>query len=91
MSRWDDAINHFENALKMNEQMGARPWFAYTQHDCARVLLAREDPGDRERAHQVLEEALATYRELGMMSSHAAEASRLRKRSAASGALRRRA
>jgi hypothetical protein len=65
---------------------GARPWFAYTQHDCARVLLAREDAGDRERAHQVLEEALATYRELGMMSSHAAEASRLRKRSAASGA-----
>ncbi len=69
MSRWDDAINHFENALKMNEQMGARPWFAYTQHDYARMLLARDLSGDRDKAELLLAKALATYGELGMATS----------------------
>ena len=76
MSLWDDAINHFENALKMNEQMGARPWFAYTQHDYARMLLARDLSGDRDRAELLLAKALATYGELGMATS-AASASAL--------------
>ena len=36
---------HFDNALAMNEQMGARPWLAHTQEDYARMLDARGDPG----------------------------------------------
>ena len=55
-------------ALAMNERMGARPWLAHTQEDYARMLLARDDPGDRERAQELLDQALATYRELGMES-----------------------
>jgi len=66
MERFDDAQRHFEDALAMNERMGARPWLAHTQNDYARMLLARDGPGDRERAHDLLERALATYRELGM-------------------------
>jgi len=50
----------------MNERMGARPWLAQTQEDYAGMLLARGDPGDRDRAQELLDQALATYRELGM-------------------------
>ena len=63
MSRWEDAARHFEDALEMNERMGARPWLAHTQEDYGRMLLARDD---EERGRELLEQALATYRELGM-------------------------
>jgi DNA-binding SARP family transcriptional activator len=65
-SRWDAAEKDFEDALAMNRRMGARPWVAHTQEDYARMLLARGDAGDVERAEPLLNEALATYRELGM-------------------------
>jgi tetratricopeptide (TPR) repeat protein len=66
MSRGNEAARHLDDALSMNERMGARPWVAHTQYDLARVLLARDGPGDRERAQELVEAALATYRELGM-------------------------
>ena len=71
MGHWNEAAQHFENALAMNERMGARPWLAHTQHDYARTLLARDEPGDRERAQELLHQALATYRELGIEPSAA--------------------
>jgi tetratricopeptide (TPR) repeat protein len=53
----EQAARHFEDALAMNERMGARPWLAYTQTDCARTL----------GGHEALQAAaLATYEELGM-------------------------
>ncbi len=64
--RRDEAASHFEDALAINERMGARPWLARTQNDYARTLFDRDDPGDRERAQELLDQALATYRELGM-------------------------
>jgi hypothetical protein len=36
------------------------------QEDHARVLRARDGPGDRERARELLEAATARYRQLGM-------------------------
>jgi tetratricopeptide (TPR) repeat protein len=66
LSRWDDAVRQFEAALQMNEGMGARPWLALTQHDYGRMLLARNRLEDRRRAREVLGQALATFRELGM-------------------------
>jgi hypothetical protein len=68
MERWSDAARHFEDALAMNERMGARPWLAHTQHDYARMLLARGNPEDAARADELLAAAEATYRELGMVS-----------------------
>jgi tetratricopeptide (TPR) repeat protein len=70
--RWDDAELHFEDALTMNARMGARPWLAHTANDYARMLRARNGRGDRERAQELLEKALATYRDLGMDTSAAA-------------------
>jgi DNA-binding SARP family transcriptional activator len=66
MCRWDDAVGHFERALETNARMGATLWIAHTQHDHARMLLARDAPGDRERARELLSSALEEYRELGM-------------------------
>jgi len=66
LERWDDALSHFEVALEMNERMGARPWLARTQDDYARMLFVHGEPGDAERAQRLLDEALDTYRELGM-------------------------
>jgi hypothetical protein len=65
-SRWEDAARNFESALEMNARMGARPWLAHTQRDYARMLVARNAPGDRQRAQLLLSEALRTYGELGM-------------------------
>ena len=48
--------------------MGAWPWAAHTRHDHAAMLLARDGPGDRERAEGLLTDAISTYEELGMES-----------------------
>jgi tetratricopeptide (TPR) repeat protein len=64
LGRFEDAERHFEQALRMNETMGARPWVAHTQEDHARMLLERNAPGDQERAEQLLSRARATRDEL---------------------------
>jgi tetratricopeptide (TPR) repeat protein len=64
--RFADAYRHLSDALEKNEQMGARPWAAHTRYDLARLLLAREGPGDREAAKELLVQARESCRELGM-------------------------
>jgi tetratricopeptide (TPR) repeat protein len=66
LGRFEDAARYFEEALQMNERMGARPWLAHTQEGYARMLLRRNGQGDRERAEKLLSSAQATYHELGM-------------------------
>ncbi len=66
MSEWEKAEHHFDEALAMNESVGGRPWAARTRHDLARMLLARDEPGDRERASDLLTEVIATFGKLGM-------------------------
>jgi DNA-binding SARP family transcriptional activator len=66
MSHWEEAEEHFERALRLNAQMGARPWVAHTQHDFGRMLTRRADPGDEERAAELLRAAASGYEELGM-------------------------
>jgi DNA-binding SARP family transcriptional activator len=74
--QWDDAARHFDEALEMNERMGARPWLAHTQHDYAAALLSRGSARDRTKARELLTAAVATYQELGMQT-YAASASAL--------------
>ena len=66
LARWDDAVSHFEDALEMNAEMGARPWLAYTQCDFGRMLLARDLPGDHARANELMATAQVLSEELGM-------------------------
>jgi DNA-binding CsgD family transcriptional regulator len=66
MKRWADAERHFQAALEMNSRQGGRPWLAHTQYEYAAMLRARSGPGDRDRALELLDEAGALARELGM-------------------------
>jgi DNA-binding SARP family transcriptional activator len=74
--RWEEAQRHFTNALDLNLRIGARPWLAHTQEDYARMLYTRGRAGDTEQARELVETAVATYREVGM-EFHAARAAAL--------------
>jgi DNA-binding SARP family transcriptional activator len=76
LKRWDHAERHFDDALASNQRMGLRPWLAHTQADYARALFARGDAADAGRARELLDTAVATYREVGM-ETYAARASSL--------------
>jgi tetratricopeptide (TPR) repeat protein len=62
----DHAATHYEHAIAINANIGAAPWLAHTQTDYARTLLARNAPGDRDHADELLNTALATYQDLDM-------------------------
>ena len=66
MSRWAQARDHFEVALRTHEQLGARPLLARTEHEYARMLLRRGQAGDRTWALGLLEQAAATASAVGM-------------------------
>jgi tetratricopeptide (TPR) repeat protein len=66
MSRWDDAARHFEDAIAMNERIGARPWLALAREGYAGALLGRGGPGDEREAQEARAEAVESYRKLGM-------------------------
>jgi tetratricopeptide (TPR) repeat protein len=66
LKRWDAAVAHFEEAIETNARVGARPYHARSQHEYARMLIERGEPGDTDKAKTLLTEATATYRELGM-------------------------
>ena len=68
MARWDEAEDHFQEALAMNARMHARPALAHTQQQYADMLLARGQPSDRATARSLLDEALASANQLGMAS-----------------------
>jgi hypothetical protein len=64
--RWDDAERHFDAARATHEQMRSPPLVAHTDHEHARMLLARGRPEDRTRAHDLLTRAATTASTLGM-------------------------
>ena len=64
LSRWQEAEHHFEIAVEMDRRTGARPWLARAQFDYARMLLARAEPGDRERSAQLMASGGATADDL---------------------------
>ena len=63
LERFDEAEQHFEAALESNERMGLWPWCAHTQEDYGRMLI---ENGDAARGEELVDRAVATYRELGM-------------------------
>jgi DNA-binding CsgD family transcriptional regulator/tetratricopeptide (TPR) repeat protein len=77
MGRWSDAQRHFEEALTMNERIGARVALAHTQHDYGAMLLARGEAGDRERTAGLLRAGLKSAREIGMRALEERVAKRL--------------
>ncbi len=69
LGEWELAEAHFEQALAANVAMEAKTWLAHTNHQYARMLLARGD-GHPERARALLVEADRLARAIGMASLH---------------------
>ena len=66
LARWDEAEAHFTAAVQRNTLLGAHPVLAQTQRQYAVMLLARQWPGDREKAMELLHQALTVGQELAM-------------------------
>jgi len=66
LSRWPEAVRHFEHALQVNERMAARPCLARTQIDYAAMLLMRGEESDLRRAEALVRAALEITGECGM-------------------------
>ena len=66
LGRWEAAWAHFEAARTLCRRLRARPYLARTEYEYGRALLARDAPGDRERAGALLASARAVAVELGM-------------------------
>jgi tetratricopeptide (TPR) repeat protein len=66
LGRWEEAERHFEQALIVNERLGARPWLVITRRAYAQMLLDRAGSGDRERAAALIAAALPEAEELSM-------------------------
>ena len=64
--RWVDAERHFDEALELNEQVGARPWLALTRSDFSKMLLKRGAPGDQKRSKDLRRTAEELANEIGM-------------------------
>ena len=64
--QWEQAETHYQTALTQaheipfrSEQPEVRRWYA-------QMLLDRNAPGDRDKAHTLLGEAIETYQQIGM-------------------------
>jgi class 3 adenylate cyclase len=66
LQRFEEAEARFAAAAATHERIGAPIWLARTRLEWARMLLTRRRPGDAERARDLLGQALATARELGL-------------------------
>jgi hypothetical protein len=64
--RWDEAERHFTSAFEVHTRLRSPPWCAHTQHEHARMLLARGHAGDSARARDLLANSQATAEALGM-------------------------
>ena len=60
------AEKHLVNAIRLNGEMGARPWTAHAEHDLGLLFLGRAEPGDVAKAAKLFRSALRTARDVGM-------------------------
>ena len=64
--RWEEATAHYEAALDACAEAHLRVQEPKVRYWYARMLLDRDQHGDREKARGFLEEAIAQFREIGM-------------------------
>ena len=80
--RWDEALSHYETAIRLSDEIPCRSEQAEARYWFARMLVDRNAAGDREGARDLLDTALAVYREIGM-PQHVEMAEELLKQSSA--------
>ena len=64
--RWPEALAAFETLAGIHARLGWRWRQARVFLDWAQAHVARGEPGDRERAMELLREALAAFEEMGI-------------------------
>jgi tetratricopeptide (TPR) repeat protein len=66
--KWNESIEYFEKSLQEAEALNARRWqvLTYARFLCAyaRVYLERDHEGDREKARNLLNQALEIFRKM---------------------------
>jgi AAA ATPase domain len=67
-SRWAQAADHFQAAIRAHDRLGARPLLARTRYEYARMLLRRGRAADHSQALGLLDGTLATADHLGMVA-----------------------
>jgi len=68
--KWEESIEHFEKSGRELENVNARRWMTYAFAkgflcEYARVYLERDKEGDREKAHDLLGQALEIFQKIG--------------------------
>jgi len=68
--KWEESIEHFEKSLREYESINARRWMTYHFArfflcEYARVYLERDQESDREKAHNLLNQALEIFQKMG--------------------------
>jgi DNA-binding NarL/FixJ family response regulator len=66
LERWQEAEQHFADALAFNARIGARPFVARTQQAWATMFYRRSSIPDANRARSMAEAALTAANDLGM-------------------------
>jgi class 3 adenylate cyclase/tetratricopeptide (TPR) repeat protein len=66
LGHYEDAQRHFSNATDIHERLPAPGSLARTRLEWGRMLLTRGQAGDVERGRELLGQALATARDLGL-------------------------
>jgi tetratricopeptide (TPR) repeat protein len=67
--RWQESIDHFEKSLREAEELnlGRRDVYKFADRlmEYARVYLERDEEGDKEKAHKLLNKALEIFQKIG--------------------------
>ena len=64
--QWEKAEEHYQTALRLAHELPHRIGQPETRRWYARMLIDRDGPGDRDKARELLTEAIAMYRQIGM-------------------------
>jgi len=67
--KWEESIEYFEKSLQEHEALDARRWNVYllakiVLYEYARVYLERDQEGDKEKANNLLNQALEIFQKL---------------------------
>jgi tetratricopeptide (TPR) repeat protein/KaiC/GvpD/RAD55 family RecA-like ATPase len=66
---WEQSMRHFEKGLQTYRSMNAQRWyvpyFAKCLYEYGQMYLDRNEEGDKEKAHDLLEQALELFQKMG--------------------------
>jgi len=68
--KWQESIEYFEKGLNEYDALNARQWYVYSfakffLSEYARMYLERNEEGDREKARNLLDQALEIFQKIG--------------------------